>query len=118
MPSFPLRFLLLLPFLGITFWVGGRILTDRVLNRPYGTLDKLQAQSQLPPQLSPLLIKAEIKKSQGVTKVKVKSANPDLKGSVFEVPATEISQIETVIAQKLNISVEEVRQLVRYQIEN
>ncbi|WP_242072355.1 hypothetical protein [Microcoleus sp. FACHB-68] len=93
-------------------------MTDRVLNRPYGTLDKLQAQSQLPPQLSPLLIKAEIKKSQGVTKVKVKSANPDLKGSVFEVPATEISQIETVIAQKLNISVEEVRQLVRYQIEN
>lgn len=115
---FPLKFLLILPLLGITFWLGGRILTDRVLTRPYGTLDKLEAESQVSSQLTGLLIKAEIEKRQGITKVRIKNIDSTFYPSVFEVPTTEISDIEIALSQKLNISVEEVRQIVRYQLVN
>lgn len=116
--SLGLEFWLPLPLLGIAFWVGGGILTDKVLSRPYGTVDKLQADTQLEVQLSVtvLVIKAEIKKSEGFTRVQVKTTDSALKKLEFEFPVTELSGVEAKIAQELKLSREDVRKLVRYQV--
>ncbi|MBD1932229.1 MULTISPECIES: hypothetical protein [Cyanophyceae] len=116
--SLGLEFWLPLPLLGIAFWVGGGILTDKVLSRPYGTVDKLQADTQLEVQLSVtvLVIKAEIKKSEGFTRVQVKTTDSALKKLEFEFPVTDLSGVEAMIAQELKLSREDVRKLVRYQV--
>lgn len=116
--SLGLEFWLPLPLLGIAFWVGGGILTDKVLSRPYGTVNKLQADTQLEVQLSVtvLVIKAEIKKSEGFTRVQVKTTDSALKKLEFEFPVTELSGVEAKIAQELKLSREDVRKLVRYQV--
>jgi hypothetical protein len=116
--SLGLEFWLPLPLLGIAFWVGGGILTDKVLSRPYGTVDKLQADTQLEVQLSVtvLVIKAEIRKSEGFTRVQVKTTDSALKKLEFEFPVTDLSGVEAMIAQELKLSREDVRKLVRYQV--
>ncbi|MBD1908382.1 hypothetical protein NDI37_04045 [Funiculus sociatus GB2-A5] len=116
--SLGLEFWLSLPLLGIAFWVGGGILTDKVLSRPYRTVDKLQADTQLEVQLSVtvLVIKAEIKKSEGFTRVQVKTTDSALKKLEFEFPVTDLSGVEAMIAQELKLSREDVRKLVRYQV--
>ena len=116
--SLGLEFWLPLPLLGIAFWVAGGILTDKVLSRPYGTVDKLQADTQLEVQLSVtvLVIKAEIKKSEGFTRVQVKTTDSALKKLEFEFPVTDLSGVEAMIAQELKLSREDVRKLVRYQV--
>lgn len=116
--SLGLEFWLPLPLLGIAFWVGGGILTDKVLSRPYGTVDKLQADTQLEVQLSVtvLVIKAQIKKNEGFTRVQVKTTDSALKKLEFEFPVTDLSGVEAMIAQELKLSREDVRKLVRYQV--
>ena len=115
-----LEFWLPLPLLGIIFWLGGNFVTSQVLSRPYSTVSKLQADTQQEVQLSVtvLVIKAEIKRSEGVTQVEVKTADPQLKKLEFEFPVTQASQLETAIAQKLGLSREDVKKLVRYQVKN
>ncbi len=65
-----------------------------------------------------LVITAEIDKSEGVTKVELKTAESTLKTLEFEFPVTEFNQVETNIAQELGLSRAEVRKLVRYQVKN
>jgi cell division protein FtsX len=115
-----LEFWLPLPLLGIIFWLGGNFVTSEVLSRPYSTVSKLQADTQQEVQLSVtvLVIKAEIERSEGVTQVEVKTADPQLKKLEFEFPVTQVSQLETAIAQKLGLSREDVKKLVRYQVKN
>jgi len=115
-----LEFWLPLPLLGIIFWLGGNFVTNQVLSRPYSTVSKLQADTQQEVQLSVtvLVIKAEIERSEGVTQVEVKTADPQLKKLEFEFPVTQVSQLETAIAQKLGLSREDVKKLVRYQVKN
>ena len=115
-----LEFWLPLPLLGIIFWLGGNSVTSQVLSRSYNTVSKLQADTQQEVQLSVtvLVIKAEIDRSEGLTKVEVKTADPALKKLEFEFPVTQVSQVETAIAQKLGLSREDVNKLVRYQVKN
>jgi hypothetical protein len=115
-----LEFWLPLPLLGILFWLGGNFLTSKVLSRPYSTVSKLQADTQQEVQLSlnVLTIKAQIETSQGITQVDVKTVDPELKALKFEFLVTEVSQVEEAIAQKLGLSREEVKKLVRYQVKN
>lgn len=115
-----LEFWLPLPLLGIIFWFGGNVVTSQVLSRPYTTVSKLQADTQPEVQLSltVLVIKAEIEKNEGLTSVEVKTADPELTRLKFEFLVTEFSQVEEAIAQKLGLSREEVKKLVRYQVKN
>jgi hypothetical protein len=115
-----LEFWLPLPLLGIIFWFGGNAVTSQVLSRPYSTVSKLQADTQQEVQLSltVLVIKAEIEKNEGLTSVEVKTADPELTRLKFEFPVTEVSQVEAMIAQKLGLSREDVKKLVRYQVKN
>ncbi|MBD2346060.1 hypothetical protein [Anabaena subtropica] len=62
------------------------------------------------------VIKAEIEKEQGLTFVEVITANNSLKKLNFVFPVTEISMVETLAAQILNLSSEDVRKLIRYQV--
>lgn len=118
--SLGLEFWLPLPLLGIGFWVGGKLVTDQLLSQPYTTADKLQADSPMGVQFSitAQVITAEIHKSQGITRVAVRNADSTPANLEFELSHTEFSQVEAMIAQKLRISVEDVRQLVRYQVKN
>jgi hypothetical protein len=115
-----LEFWLPLPLLGVFFWLGGSLMKDQVLSRPYTTVNTLQADIEREVQLSiiVLLIKAEIKKSQGLTKVQVKTTDSTLRKLEFEFPVTEFQQVETSIAMKLGLSQDDVRKLVRYQVKD
>ncbi len=115
-----LEFWLPLPLLGVGFWLTGSLLTEQVLSRPYSTVNTLQANAQRKVQLSVtvLVITAEIDKSEGVTKVELKTAESTLKTLEFEFPVTEFNQVETNIAQELGLSRAEVRKLVRYQVKD
>lgn len=113
-----LEFWLPLPLLGICFWVGGGLLTNQVLSRPYGTENTLQADVQLEVSLSVnvSLIRAVVNQDEASTLVEVKTVNSALKQLEFEFPVTELSRVEAAIAQELGLSIEDVRRLVRYEI--
>jgi len=117
--SLGLEFWLPLPLLGLVFWVGGGLVTQQMLSRSYNPKAYLQADMQLQRQRSRtvVLIKVEIRKERGFSKVKVKTANSALKELEFEFPVTELSQIEAAIGQELGLSTDHVRKLVRYQID-
>ncbi|HAX77852.1 MAG TPA: hypothetical protein DCY88_18935 [Cyanobacteria bacterium UBA11372] len=118
--SFGLEFWLPLPFLGVLFWFGGNLMTEHVLSRPYTTVNQLQADTQLEVKLSltVVLIQAVINKTEGVTFVAVKTTDSTLKKLEYEFGVTEVSEVESAIAQELNMSIEQTRKLVRYQIQD
>lgn len=117
--SLGLEFWILLPLLGLVFWVGGGLVTDQMLSRSYGTTTKLQTvKMEGQPSKTVLLIIVEVKRHQGFSKVKVKTTNSALKQLEFEFAFTEFSQVEAAIGQELGLSPEQVRNLVRYQIED
>ncbi|MFS0515006.1 hypothetical protein ACEYW6_09810 [Nostoc sp. UIC 10607] len=75
-----------------------------------------QIQVQIPVSLK--VIKAEIQKEQGISFVEVRTANNALIKLDFVIPVTEINMVEAMTAQLLNLSPEEVRKLIRYQVSN
>jgi hypothetical protein len=107
--SFKLEFLLPVPLLLIAFGLGGEPLTNLLLSRYYGTVDKLQADTHtLTMQLvaNVRVIKAEIEKERDFTIVELKTANSILKKLEFKFPATELSSIKGMIAEELGVSAE------------
>ncbi|MBD2040477.1 hypothetical protein [Microcoleus sp. FACHB-672] len=112
------EFWLPLPFVAIAFWFGTNILMAQELRQPQPTETKLQADTQLKATVSIniLLINAIINRQQGVTQVEVKTTEPILKRLELELPMTDTNQIEAAIAQELQLSRQDVRQLVRYEI--
>ncbi|MBE9053386.1 hypothetical protein IQ243_23770 [Nostocales cyanobacterium LEGE 11386] len=112
------EFWLPLPLLGIVFWSSGNLLAEKVLSRPYGTVNKLQTDA--PPEfylpIYLLSVQAEVNKKLGVSEVVVKAIDPTQENVKFQFPVTDISQLENAIARELGMSIEEVRKLVRYQI--
>jgi hypothetical protein len=107
--SFKLEFLLPVPLLLIAFGVGGEPLTNLLLSRYYGTVDKLQADTHtLTMQLlvNVRVIKAEIEKERGFTIVELNTANSVLKKLEFKFPVTELSSIKAMIAEELGVSAE------------
>ena len=72
-----LEFWLALPLLGIAFWVGGGLVTDRILSRSYESKEQLQANTKLKGKSAKvvLAIKVEINYVQGISKVRVNTAN-------------------------------------------
>ena len=113
-----IEFWLPLPFVAIAFWLGSSFLTAQELRQPQTTEKKLQADTQLKATLSIniLLINAVINRQQGKTQIEVKTAEPILKRLELELPMTDTNQIEEAIAQELQLSRQNVRQLVRYEI--
>jgi hypothetical protein len=54
----------------------------------------------------------------GVTEVKVKTNDSELKKLEFEFATTNFGQVEKAIALELSLSTEDVQRLIRYQAEN
>ncbi|MDM9381299.1 hypothetical protein QUB80_11345 [Chlorogloeopsis sp. ULAP01] len=81
-------------------------------------IKKLKSPSQLKIEIPVNLkvIKAEVNQEQGFSSVVVKTANDPLTNLEFMLPLTEINLLEVRIAQVLNLPIEEVRNLIRYQI--
>ncbi|MEG3833772.1 MULTISPECIES: hypothetical protein [unclassified Microcoleus] len=112
------EFWLPLPFVAIAFWVCSSFLMAQELQQPQIVKNKLQADTQLKATVSVniLLINAVINRKQGTTQVAVETAEPILKRLELELPMTDATQIEAAIAQELQLSRQNVRQLVRYEI--
>jgi hypothetical protein len=112
------EFWLPLPLLALLFWVGGNLITDQVLSRPYRTQDKLQADTQVEVNLAVTVvtIQAEIDRKQGLTRVAVQATDSRLKQLEYEFPVTELYQVEQAIAEELKMPLKNVRKLVRYRL--
>lgn len=117
--SLGLEFWVPLPLLGLFFWIGSGLVTTQMLSHSYNPKTYLRADIQLQGRSrTVVLIKVEIKKNQGFSKVKVKIVNSALKQMEFQFSMTESSQIEAAIAQQLGLPTEYVKTIVRYQIED
>lgn len=113
-----LEFWLPLPFVGLAFWLGGGVMSDRILSRPYLTTNQLPANTELAVNVAAndAVIQAQIHRQQQVTRVEVRSLNPKLPDLVFDLNTTELEQIEAQIAQKLGLTPAIVQKQIRYQL--
>lgn len=118
--SLNLDFWLLLPILGLAFWIGGELISNQVLSRPYGIVAELKAEQSTKIELlfTVEVIQVLIDKNRGVTQVEVKTNDSELKKLKFEFPITEFEQLERKIAKELGLSKQNVKKLARYQIKN
>lgn len=118
--SLNLDFWLLLPILAFAFWIGGEVISNEVLDRPYDIATELEAnqRTQIKLSFTVQIIQVLIDKNLGVTQVKIKANDSELKKLEFEFPTTEFEQVEKAIALELSLSSEDVRRLARYQIED
>ncbi|MBC1222091.1 hypothetical protein GNF10_27630 [Nostoc sp. UCD121] len=82
--------------------------------------EKLKLNKQIQVKIPVILkvIKAEIQKKQGLSFIEVRTANNTLRKLDFVLPVTEINMVEAMTAKLLNLSPEEVRKLIRYQVQN
>ncbi|MBD2157018.1 hypothetical protein [Leptolyngbya sp. FACHB-16] len=112
------EFWLPLPLVALAFWFGSSVLTAQELQRSQPTETKLQADTQLKAVVSVniLLINAVINRNQNMTQVKVETAESVVKRMELELATTNPEQLEEAIANELQLSRQEVRQLVRYEI--
>ena len=115
-----LDFWLLLPVLALAFWIGGEVISNKVLSRPYDIVTELEANQPTQVKLSftVQVIQVLIDKNRGVTQVKVKTNDSELTKLEFEFPMTEFEKVEKAIAFELSLSPEDVQRLTRYQIED
>jgi predicted transcriptional regulator len=118
--SLNLDFWLLLPLLGFAFWIGGELISNQVLSRPYGIIAQIEAEQSTKIELSFTVevIQVLIDKNRGLTQVEVKTNDSELKTLKFEFSITEFEQVERKIAQELGLSRQNVQKLSRYQIKN
>ncbi|MBD2533936.1 hypothetical protein H6G97_32085 [Nostoc flagelliforme FACHB-838] len=84
----------------------------------YPQIKKLERnqQIQIKIPLSLIAIKAKIEKKQGFSLVEVRTANNALKKLNFMLPVTEVNMLEVMTAQLFNLSLEDVRKLIIYQV--
>lgn len=119
-PNLGLDFWLALPLVGIIFWGGGNFLSNQVFSLPRDTAEDLEANARTRVQLSfsVLVILVYINQERGFTEIEVKTDDANVKELDFVFPFTKFEQVEAAIAQELNLSLEEVRSLARYQMVN
>lgn len=112
------EFWLPLPLVALVFWLGSSVLTAQELQQFQSTETKLQADTQLKATVSVniLLINAVINRNQNISQVKVETAESALKRMELELATIDPEQVEEAIANELQLSQQEVRQLVRYEI--
>ena len=112
------EFWLPLPLIAVLFWVAGHSMAAQVLSRPYDSVSKLQAdrQSDIKLLVTVLAMNAEIDRRRGRTIIFVRTTDSGLNSLKYEFPVVHASQVETAIAQELEMPVETVRKLISYRI--
>lgn len=105
-----------LPLLGLLFWASSSLIGQQLINQPNPTAPALQIEPQPSPREQVLSIKVDIDRDRGVSLVNVRAVTSVIKQQEFEIPATNSRQVEGAIAQQLNLSPQQVKALVRYQV--
>lgn len=113
------RFWLLLPAVGLGFWLAGMLLTQRMLQDTQNSIQQLQA--TLPADIQDQeirLIRARVDRTQGKTQVRVQPIDLAVRGQEIELSTTRLDEVETLIAQELGISPTTVQRLTHYTIQD
>lgn len=113
------RFWLLLPLVGLGFWLIGMLITEQMLRQSDNSIQQLQA--ELPSEVEEKhirLIQANVDRTQGKTQVAVKPTDLQAQDVELELPTTRLDEVETQIAQELDISPAIVQRLTHYTIRN
>ena len=114
-----LEFWLPLPLLGLAFWFVSGLVTEHNLNQSNRTVESFNiTPDKVEPASKILFIKVSVDRDRNISRVKVKQATQIYQKQEFELATTELEQVETAVSQKLGLSLEKVRQLLRYQIKN
>jgi hypothetical protein len=110
----------LLPLVGVSFWLMTGWLNQQVLSQTHATTTQLQAAGQHQVELSLSLtivsIDAEINRSTQISEVSIRVIGSPLEEMEFKFPVTEFAAVERAIAQELGLSVTDIRNLIRYRI--
>jgi hypothetical protein len=115
--SLGLEFWLLLPLVGLGFWLTIRCISDRNLHLSSYSDRQLEiAQNRQPSSERILSIKVTVDRTSNSSRVRIKQTTSVFQKQEFQLATTQFDRLETAIAQKLNLSVEQVRQLIRYQL--
>jgi len=111
------RFWLLLPAVGLGFWLTGVLMTEQMLRQSDNSIQQIQA--ELPSEIEDKhirLIQAKVDRTHGKTKVAVKPTDLQAQDLELELPTTRLDEVETQIAQELDISPTTVQRLTHYTI--
>jgi hypothetical protein len=65
-----------------------------------------------------LSINAEIDRNRGVTTVFIRTTDSSLRNLKYEFPVVQTTQVEAAIAQKLEMPVENIQQLISYRLKD
>lgn len=97
----------------------GKVVTEQMITQADNSIQQLQA--ELPSNVEEKhirLIQANVDRTQGKTQVAVKPTDLQAQDLELELPTTRLNEVETQIAQELDISPAIVQRLTHYTIRN
>jgi hypothetical protein len=113
--SLGVEFWLPLPLIGLFFWLIIQFITAQNLRLSNYSDRKLEVnQNQPSPSGQILSIKVKVDRQSNSSQVKVKQTTSVIQQQEFKIPITELTRLEIAIAKKLNLSVEQVKELIYY----
>lgn len=113
--SLGIEFWLPLPLVGLGFWLIIQFVTVQNLSLSSYSDRKLEVnQNQPSPSGQILSIKVIVDRQSNSSQVKVKQATNIIQKQEFTIPTTELEFLEKAISKKLNLSVEQVQELIYY----
>lgn len=113
--SLGVEFWLPLPLIGLGFWLIIQFITAQNLRLSNYSDRKLEVnQNQPSPSGQILSIKVKVDRQSNSSQVKVKQTSSVIQQQEFKIPITELDRLEIAIAKKLDLSVEQVRELIYY----
>lgn len=113
--SLGIEFWLPLPLVGLVFWLIIQFITAQNLHLSNYSDRKLEVnQNQPSPSGQILSIKVKVDRQSNSSQIQVQQATSVIQKQEFKIPITKSDQLEIAIAKKLNLSVEQVRELIYY----
>jgi hypothetical protein len=113
--SLGVEFWLPLPLIGLVFWLIIQFITAQNLHLSNYSDRKLEvSQNQPSPSGQILSIKVKVDRQSNSSQVKVQHTTSVIQQQEFKIPITELAPLEIAIAKKLNLSVEQVKELIYY----
>jgi CYTH domain-containing protein len=114
--SLGVEFWLPLPVIGLVFWLIIQFITAQNLRLSNYSDRQLEVnQNQSSPTGQILSIKVRVDRQSNASQVKIQQTTSVIQKQEFKIPITESERLEIAIAKKLNLSVEQVRELIYYQ---
>jgi hypothetical protein len=110
------EFWLLLPVVGLIFWLGTGLVTDRILDRVSKTEDYLKIDRKRERSLTKTVKSITVITNQNldISFVNVQIDDESLKSLEFEFSTTNPSQLESAISRELGLPQEQIRSLMIY----